>query len=382
MATAIPRQAEPSGPAPSPGRPRRPLLFWALALGLPGAAAVGAVALARVGRPSDPRLGDLEPRLARIEEQLAGLGPRGRGGGPVFLVDPAQPAEKAQVSEAVAALSREIAELRAQVGELGGVSSRRAFELAASPEAGARRRAIRDLRELARDDPAARKELGRLLRDGDPGVRREAVDAFRRLRDPAALPDVMALFGDQEPAVRGRAARAAGDLAEQVQDPALRTKVAQGVQTLLADDKPDVRKEAAEALRELGGKEAMPGLLRALGDGSFEVQAEAVRGLARVGDPAAIGPLRQVYGDGSGANALEAAVALARLGDGGAFQKEAARLRGLVQQGGSADEKREALRLLARHNPEESRAVFEKALRDPSEAVRREAQRALERAGR
>lgn len=321
----------------------------------------------------------LEARLAVLEEKVTALADRPAA--PRFLTDPGTPADRASVTDAVAALSEELAELRAQLAQAAGAprSSRSAFDLAASADPEARRRSIRQLRELAATDPEARRLLSRLLADPDPRVRREALDAIARLGDPAALGEILALTGDGDPQVRARAARAVGDAAEEAKDPVARTKAAQALEGMLADERPNVRRQAVQALREMGGKETAPALARALSDPSFEVQEAAIEGLARVGDASAQPALRQIYGDGTGANALEAAVALKRLGDPVPFQREAERLRQVMRQGGSPDDKREALRILVDNSPAEAGALIQQALRDPSETVRREAQRLQER---
>lgn len=359
-------------------RARRPMLFWALLVAVGAVGTAAFAGLRAVAGGSGPSGGDMTRRMDRVEEQIESLAALPRGA-PRFLVDPARPANRAGLDEAVAALSQELGDLRKQMAELRGDPPAPVAELVSAGDPKLRRRAIRELRDLAKNDPEARKELRRLLGDRDAGVRAEALDALRKAGDPAALTDVMALLADSDSKVRGRAAQTAADLAEQSADPADKARTTQALQALLADGKDSVREDAVDALRDIGGKEAVPGLVRALQDKDMNVQERAIEGLGRSGDPSAVGSLRQAYGDGGGPNALRAAVALKRLGDGAAFAKETVRLRGLFEQGGSSDDKRDALRMLAEHAPAENRALFERALRDPSDRVRREAQRALDR---
>jgi HEAT repeat protein len=344
-------------------------LWLVAACGL-SAAVGGAAARVGAGRGGDGA-GALEARLEHLEERLEGLS-AARRSAPTFVVDPESPADRQSASEAVAALARELAELRAGIagGEAGG--DRDGW--------GARRRELRDLRDRARQDPEARRALAGRLSDPDARVRREALDGLARAGDPAYLGAVQGLLGDGEPGVRARAARAVAELAAKSSSPADRSQAAQALSKLLGDERDGVREQTVEALARVGGPEASAALVRAVADKSFDVQERAVEGLGEAGDPAALATLRQVYGDGSGANALEAAVALKKLGDPSAFQKEAERLRGLVAQaGGTPKERTEALRLLAEHDPQNARAMLDRALRDPSESVRRQAQRALQR---
>ncbi len=321
-----------------------------------------------------------DERLGRIEEQLAQLRETARPGPPMFVADPTTADGKASASEAIAVLSRELADLRGRLGEGGGGES--FVELARATDPGARRRAIRMLRDRAATDPEARRQLSQFFSDPDARVRREALDSVTKLGDPQALAEVTGLLGDQDPGLRGRAARSLGELAQRSQTAADKSRAAQSLQALLADGDSKVRREAVGALRGIGGREVMPSLVKALQDKSFEVQEQAVEALGQAGDPSAVAVLRQAYGDGSGPNALETAVAMKQLGDGSAFQKEAERLRSVLQQAGDPDERREALHLLVQNSPQEGRALIERALRDPSESMRREAQQLLDEQGR
>lgn len=253
------------------------------------------------------------------------------------------------------------------------------FELAASPDAGTRRRSVRALLDASRVDPEARARLRGMLKDADARVRRDVLGALEELGDPSTLGEVADLLKDPDPAVRGRAALAMADIAEDSKDPANRARAASALAPSLSDADPRVREDAVKALRDMAGSEAVPGLSAALKDARFEVRAEALRGLGEIADPATQAVLREAYGDGSGPNALDAALALKSAGDPSAFARETQRLRGLAQSSGDPNERRTALRLLAENEPNTSRALLEQALRDPSDAVRREAQRFIER---
>ncbi len=320
-------------------RRARPALYWLLLLAVPAFGVCTLLTLRAIARQPQASSSDLEERLRHVEEQLAALSGQPRLTTLRLVPDPTRHAasldQTARTSEA----------------EGRETPSPSAAELAMSQDPKTRRKAAKKLRDLAKSDPEAQRQLRRLLGDPDASVRREALDALRKGGDPTALNETLALLGDSDRNVREGAAKAAASLAAKSTDATDKAKASQALQAALKDK-------------------------------SFEVQAEAIEALGRGGDPSAIAPLREVYGDGSGPNALGTALALAKLGDRAAFQKEATRLRGLFDHGGSSDEKRDAIRVLAEHAPQESRAVIEKALRDPSDRVRKEAQRALERSGR
>ncbi|HEY0715508.1 MAG TPA: HEAT repeat domain-containing protein [Polyangia bacterium] len=353
---------------------RRPTrrLTWLIIVGALATAATGlGVTLAAVRSPRDVQA-DLESRVAQLEGRM----PTGGSAGVPRLTGAGNQASSSLLDR-ISALEVQVAELR---GDQSGGGNW--HEMAASHNPELRRRSIRGLRDLAKSDAEARRALTVLLHDADARVRRSAVGALGDTDDPSWLTEVTALLSDAERGVRGRAARTAGELARLSNDHADRTRTAQALQGLLGDGDVDVRRDAVRALAEFGGKEAVPTLVRVLGDANFEVQGRAIEALGNNGDASVIGPLQQAYGDGSGPNALAAAVALKKLGDPSAFAKEAARLRSLVEREGPSGERREALALLAEHAPEQSRGLLEQALRDPSERVRREAQRLLDKARR
>jgi HEAT repeat protein len=382
---AIPMRARagssPAAKSVEPGdRPGRTSVFvWALpiaaiAIGIVG---IGALVLAlRETRQLEARLADLEAQdiTGRSSERAAP---------PSFILDPASPSEHASVTTAVAALSSELADLRARLANQEGAGddtpTRSIDELSRSENSKDRRRAVNRLRDKANQDPAARAALAKFLKDPDDRVRRDALNAIVKLHDENSINDIVGVLGDSDPRLRARATRAVGDLGRNAKDPAQRATAARALDGLLADGQTGIRRQATEALGRLGGPEVTPALVRAMSDKNFEVQEQAVEAAGRNKDPAALAGLRQAYGDGSGPNALEAAVSMKQLGDPSLYQKESARLKLVLQQGGSAEEKREALQLLVENSPEEAAAILDKALRDPSEGLRREAQRLLEK---
>jgi HEAT repeat protein len=367
----------PARTSPVVSAPRRTRVSVFIAPVLGGLLGLGALVLGAtylLARPTsrDGELAAIEQRLARLERALGASASSHVS--PVFVEGP-HDSGTGNLADAVASLSRQLADLRdGKAGEGQGL-----FERAASADPGTRRRSVRALLDAARIDPEARVCLRAMLKDTDARVRREVLGALEDLGDPSTLAEVAELLNDTDPAVRGRAALALADIAEDSQDPGNRARAASALGPSLGDADPRVREDAAKALRDMAGTEAVPGLTAALKDDRFEVRSEALRGLGEIADPSTQAVLREAYGNGSGPNALDAALALKRAGDPSAFTREAERLRGLARTSGDPDERRMALRLLAENEPTTSRALLEQALRDPSDAVRREAQRALER---
>ncbi len=150
-------------------------------------------------------------------------------------------------------------------------------------------------------DRRAVQALGALLTDADPGVRGRAVDALAALGDFRAAEAVATVLDDPEPEVRRRAMVALGVLGDPagaeaarkaLADPAQRMDAIRTIvrlkdrlavkplcEVLLADPKAEVRRAAAEALRELASPEAADALRKAMTDGSPLVRLEAAKAL-------------------------------------------------------------------------------------------------------
>ena len=70
-----------------------------------------------------------------------------------------------------------------------------------------------------------------------------------------------------------------------------------GLIKALQNKKADTRKEAAEALGQIGGPEVLPGLIAALADSDARVRVYGVQGLARMKDPAVENALKPLVSD-------------------------------------------------------------------------------------
>jgi HEAT repeat protein len=157
----------------------------------------------------------------------------------------------------------------------------------------------------ARATPALVAELDR------GRVRRSAVvQALGALGDRAALVPLLALADDADAEVRR--------LALEAMRPIVDGRAAEALQRLLADRSPAVRELAAAELGALGVRAAVPALLElATKERAEGVAAAAVRALGALGDPRATGPLLALLASGRPEVAREAADALGRLADRG-----------------------------------------------------------------
>ena len=359
----------------------RSLSTWLLLLGIPLLMLASAFALGWGSRGTGADLEQMQARLAALEEALAQSGASDERP-PAFRPGLAQaPGGSAAAPEGLAALQARVEKLEGQIEAVVLDPIARTYAYAEASSAELRRMGIRTLRRMAADDPKARALLRKLLHDPDPGVRREALEAFERVPDSAALTDVTALLGDDDGRVRQQAIETLVDMTEGNKDLAGKQLAESSIRGLLGDPDPDIRRRAADALGDLESKQAVGALTALLKDADPRVQSEAIQALERIGDKSALGDLQGAYGDGSGENALEAAVALNRLGDSRAFREQAGRLAKQAQSASGDRERRQAIRLLAENDPGTHRDLFQRALSDPSERVRREARRALERAG-
>jgi HEAT repeat protein len=130
-----------------------------------------------------------------------------------------------------------------------------------------------------------------LLRDSASDVRRAAVGAMEALGNAAATPEVLtalsALLGDLDPDVRFSAVKAVGALGNAAATPEILT----GLGVLLRDAAFNVRWAAVGAMEALGNAAATPeiltGLAALLGDAAFEVRQAAVQAVRALGNAAA-----------------------------------------------------------------------------------------------
>ncbi len=117
------------------------------------------------------------------------------------------------------------------------------------------------------------------LQDGNPLVRRSAVDEVVVVRDQRAAPRLVELLTDEDPEVRRTAAHACGYLQiRAAARPLIDAIVAEGTSPLL-------RRECLRALGRVGGDQAFPVLQRALSASGQDDKEAALRGLGELRDP-------------------------------------------------------------------------------------------------
>jgi HEAT repeat protein len=137
-----------------------------------------------------------------------------------------------------------------------------------------------------------------------------AVIALGNIGHCKALPALIHALRDHSEYVRLEAARALGKIA----DPAAMVPL---IEVLAGDEDAAARREAAAALRVIGGQSPLVAhaFRQALKDASWEVRSEAARALGRVDDPESVEPLLAALEDSSYTVQTSAEHALANLGN-------------------------------------------------------------------
>jgi HEAT repeat protein len=148
--------------------------------------------------------------------------------------------------------------------------------------------------------------LIRALRNRDPGVQYEAVEALGELRDPAATPALIgALTGDQYSGIRWKAAEALAKIG---------TPAVPALMEALDHPDEDIRWKAAVTLGEIGDPRAIPSLVELLGDRDRFVRSRAEYALGLMGAPA-VGALQDAVSRGDSDSRRGAVAALAKIQD-------------------------------------------------------------------
>ncbi len=137
--------------------------------------------------------------------------------------------------------------------------------------------------------PLAIAPLAERLTDSDLGVHSQAAQALKNIGS-AALPALTAMLHSHSSHSRSMAIRT---LAQMGYEQAVKDIA----QVLFSDPFPYVRSDAAQALGEIGGEQAVYYLSHALKDGDRTVRSAVIRALKRIGSPSAQDILRQLDPD-------------------------------------------------------------------------------------
>jgi HEAT repeat protein len=293
-----------------------------------------------------------DARLARVEDQLAGLDDRiaelqklkaNQASAPV--TEREQPAEETDTtSTKPGADTSKLDELAERVKEIekGDEAARKLREDAAlklmTGNDGEQEEAAYLLGKLAAmGDEDAKKALREAMKSADADTREWAIEGLNGIGLVEFLPELKLLMNDPEPDVREEVAQTLASMPADQAGPLL--------VAMLSDKEPDVLVGAIEVLGELGYQAAATDLLPLTRHADEEVALEAAIAMRHCGDPSAAEALVPTIG--------------AKVGS------------------GNADERRRALRTLRQMDLESCRSYFEQALNDSDGRVRREAERGL-----
>jgi hypothetical protein len=129
------------------------------------------------------------------------------------------------------------------------------------------------------------------LKDNDPLVRSNAVQALGAIKDSRAVEPLISALNDKDPLIQRQAVKALG-----------RINDLRAVESLIGvledrEKKPHVRMSAAEALGKIGDSSAVEPLVAALNDQYWDVRSHAAEALGRIRDPSAVKPLIEALKD-------------------------------------------------------------------------------------
>jgi HEAT repeat protein len=190
------------------------------------------------------------------------------------------------------------------LGQMGNGAVEAILEMANASQPATREAAIEALGRF--DLPQALARINEATTDANASVRTAAVKALGQTGSERAVAPLMALLRDESSAMRAQAATSLAKLGD-VALPSLTGA--------LKDNRPLVRQLAAEALGDIGSKQAVQPLLDLVASDSSGARAEAVEALGKIGDPSAIPAILGATRTGSMAVRKRGVAALARFRD-------------------------------------------------------------------
>lgn len=111
-------------------------------------------------------------------------------------------------------------------------------------------------------------------------IRKSAIYALGRLKDPRAVAPLIDLLSDPNPHLRTRAVEALGEIG--------RNEAYEPILKLVSDKNNFVRQKAIESLGRLGNTDSYPFLVKALTDADKKVSKNAISAIGEIKNPAAI----------------------------------------------------------------------------------------------
>ena len=161
----------------------------------------------------------------------------------------------------------------------------------------------------------------RVLEEGDPGMRRQAVHALGMSESLAAVPALAAaLQRDAVADVRSQAAWALGMIES--------AEAVDSLSSALSDEEATVRSQAAWALGMIESPDGVDALARAMSDAETDVRSQAAWALAMIESPEGVSALSSALSDGETTVRSQAAWALGMIEDSSAVDALVGMLRG------------------------------------------------------
>lgn len=277
-------------------------------------------------------------------------------------------AESAQIS---AVASRVVGSLVAQTGDV-------ASAVVTAVASGAAEGVSEGLRELGlaqANAPSAKNQdkparavspaviagLTEAMKDSDPDVRKQAMQALTRLGAPLAYDTLVLALKDEDADVRQQAAFSLGQMRDsRAVDPLI---------AALKDAEPDVRQQAAFGLSQLRAAQAVPALQAALKDTDEDVRQQVLFALSQIGDRSAVPAFIAALKDSSEDVREQALFALSQLGESAAVPA----ILPLLAKDESEDVRQQAAFALSQIGDESAVVALTAALKDASPDVRRQA---------
>ena len=209
--------------------------------------------------------------------------------------------------------------------------------------------------------PAVIAGLTEAMKDSDPDVRKQAMQALTRLGAPLAYEALVQALKDDDAEIREQAVFSLGQLGDK--------RAIDPLTAALKDAEPDVREQAAFGLSQLKAVQAVPALQALLKDTDEDVREQALFALSQIGDRSAVPAFIVALKDTSEDVREQALFALSQLGDSQAVPA----ILPLLAKDESEDVRQQAAFALSQIGDESAVVALTAALKDESPDVRRQA---------